>query len=232
VGEVEWPDPPFDRHAITLDVEVVHPVSGALLPGTTVHACAGSDERCAEPLGEATTDGTGTARLVLERRATLVAGFFGYLEARGPGILDTLMYLYPPVVNSSRWLRYAATRDYIEPNLRQLGLAIDGVHGHIGINLRACTGGGTGACVSVSDPGAVVYYLVEGGVVDRSRTRTGATSLVGVSNVMPGLVTIQARRAPVDGPCTADLELVSEVTVWVRADTATFMDLPPTPPRR
>ena len=100
LGAVEWPALPGPSSNMQLRYRLVDAFSGAGLPNLDAKLCSGGDPNCTSALtGVARSDSDGVVTFDVSH-IPFFAWPFSYIDVRGAGIPDSLVYILPSPTRS------------------------------------------------------------------------------------------------------------------------------------
>ncbi len=198
------------------------------LPDVTVKACRALDQSCADPLDTATTDASGHMLLTVP---VGFRGFDGYLDLSGGTVFPALhYYVTPPVIEDALFPEQASPERAEAGILADvISVTLDPKKGQLIVVVYDCLGApapGVRVDVASADDGSTPFYLAANGFPDSALVETSATTSIGGALNLPPHVTTLTTTVVASGARHASM------TVIVRPDTLTLVELSPTPASR
>jgi len=215
---MEWPALLAPPANMQVRYQLVDALSGAPVPNLDAKLCSPGDPNCTSALtGVARSDPDGMVSFDV---SLIPFGFgawpFAYIDVRGAGIPDSLVYILPPPTRARTDLRSVVTHQVVDSILPNLPGGNDPSRGFVLTRFRSCgyTAPAPGVVVTTSAADASVVYF-SGITYDLKRTATDDGALVGISNVPPGSLRIDATLGTTG-------QHVATLNVQVRPNAGTY----------
>ena len=172
---------------VVFSMQVVDIGTGEPKAGLQARACGLTDIACDQPVVESiASDRDGWFRV------PVLAGFTGYLEMTGPGVMSTLIFMSEPFAADSDpgVPALAVSLATVDTLARVLGLTFDPMLGLVALRVFDCQGvPAPGVALSTSGTG-IPYYFV-GGLPTLDVRSTDPQGLGGFVNSAPGLAQVE-----------------------------------------
>jgi hypothetical protein len=174
---------PVQAERIVYSVQLVDLATQQPRPGVQARACGLTDVECANPVaGPVITDEQGWLDI------PLFAGFTGYLEIQGSGLLPGLLHFGSPLTLSQlpRVPYFVLSFDSLAALGRVLGVEVSPEQGLISAQVFDCQGQvAPGAVLSQTSSGVGWYF--QGGLPSITARATGPEGIGGFANVPAGV---------------------------------------------
>jgi hypothetical protein len=171
---------------VVFSLQVVDIGTGEAKPGLQVRGCGLTDLACEQPVVEPiASDRDGWFRV------PLLAGFTGYLEMTGPGVMSSLIFMSEPFAADSdpSVPALAVSFTTVDALARALGITFDPMLGLVAFRVLDCQGmPAPGVAFSTSGTGTPYYFV--GGLPTLNVRSTDAQGLGGFVNSAPGLAQV------------------------------------------
>lgn len=214
------------RQPVTLTAPYVGLVNALPIPGVSVRPCDKLDVSCSSPLADAeVTDDAGVVRF------TVAAGYDGYLETAWDAGPPAMVFINPPVVDSTphRPTRLVDTTNF-ENIVGFVTKGLDGNHpidpamGHVFLYVSDCNKApGVGVQFTFDRHGdeTISAYLINN-LPSTTATATDALGSFAILDVPPGPITVTAALQTTG-------QQIGIATGTVRAGTITYLAIVPSP---
>lgn len=207
---------------LNVKITVMNGLSGGLLTGAVVKACAKTDETCATPLGAGaqTTAADGIANFTIPAGAT---GFDGYFEVNADTYMPTLITpSYPLVESVALEARLAGTTIFTSTAMNIAGGPLDANRGHMTIGAYTCAADNDAPGVTVEiDTADQDTKLQYGGTLPSAANMAtvGPKARAFLVNIPTGPATVTAQ---INNSCT-----IGSYSVLIRPGYITSLGLDP-----